>query len=491
MANNRVLMIGIDAGDLDFIRSSPEALPRLRQLFAEGVPYELRSTADTLTSSVWPTFSTGTLPGQHGAYYPMQWDPSAMELRRVAADWLYYEPFWYELARQGKRITVLDVPFSLPSKLGQGLEVLNWGSQECLGPFSSNRAELAREIRRRFGKHPMGNEIPVQESRARLEQISNNLVAGARRKSELSRWLMQTTDWDLFVTVFAECHRGGHILWPEPEDRESAVPANALTEVYHAVDEAVGHVLDGADLETTTVVVFSVHGMRANFTQEHFVLPLMEQVNNTFAGELTQAQPAGKKNSMRMLREALPPQFQYAVARAVPAGVRDWVVKRAYCGGLESRRTPGFAIPGSGEGYLRYNLVDRESAGALEVGSDEFDRYQQTLKETLMAFKDAATDTPIVRDIVSPATLYPGPRRHLLPDLVILWNELLPVPEIYSASSGHLTGKLTTGRTGEHQPKGFAIVTGNKRRLEGAPRLEHIVDFATFTRHLLVSSAGD
>jgi predicted AlkP superfamily phosphohydrolase/phosphomutase len=486
-------MIGIDAGDLDFIRSSLDKLPRFRQLLTEGILFKLGSTAETLTSSVWPTFATGTLPGEHGAYYPMQWDPSAHTLRRVAADWLYYEPFWYELARQGKRVAVLDVPFSLPSKLGQGIEVLNWGSQECLGPFSSNRPELAREVRTRFGKHPMGNEIPVQESTARLELSARNLVAGARRKSELSRWLMNTTDWDLFITVFAECHRGGHILWPESGDSSSAVPANALTEVYQAVDEAVGHVLDGADMETTTVIVLSVHGMRANFTQEHFVLSLMEQVNKAFAGESisNSAPPSGRKNPMRMLREALPAELQYAVAKAVPAAVRDWVVKRTYCGGIDSRHTPGFALPGSGEGYLRFNLVGREAVGALEPGSEQFQRYQDTLKKTLMAFKDATTDIPIVRGIVSPATLYPGPRSDLLPDLVILWNELLPVPEIYADNGSRLTGRLTTGRTGEHQPNGFAIVTGNKRRLEGAPPLKHIVDFAAFTRHLLMNAGGD
>lgn len=485
-------MIGIDAGDLDFIRSSLNTLPRLRQLFTDGVFFKLGSTAETLTSSVWPTFSTGTLPGDHGAYYPMQWDPSANTLRRVTPDWIYYEPFWYELARQGKRVAVLDVPFSLPSRLGQGVEILNWGSQECLGPFSSNRPELAREVRKRFGKHPMGNEIPVQESTARLELSSRNLVSGAQRKSELSRWLMNNADWDLFITVFAECHRGGHILWPESGEGKSNVPPNALTEVYQAVDEAVGHVLDGADMETTTIIVLSVHGMRANFTQEHFVLSLMEHVNSAFAGEKISnaAPPSGRKNPMRMLREALPAEFQYSVAKAVPAGVRDWVVRRTYCGGFDPRHTPGFALPGSGEGYLRFNLVGREGVGALEPGSEEFKRYQETLKKTFMAFKDATTDTPIVKDIVSPATLYPGPRSKLLPDMVVLWNELFPAPEIYADNGSRLTGKLTTGRTGEHQPNGFAIVTGNKRRLEGAPPLEHIVDFAAFTRHLLINGGG-
>ena len=174
---------------------------------------------------------------------------------------------------------------------------------------------------------------------------------------------------------------------------------------------------------------------------------------------------------MRMLREALPAQLQYMVAKAVPAGVRDWVVRRAYCGSLDSRQTLGFALPGSGEGYLRYNLVGREAGGALHLDSERYQRYQNWLKENVFAFKDAATNTPIVRDIVFPAALYPGPRSGYLPDLIILWNDLLPAPEICSDSLGRLTGRLTTGRTGEHRPDGFVIVAGDKRRVEQAPPL--------------------
>ena len=84
---------------------------------AEPTFTELTCTAPDLTSSVWPTFATGTPPGEHGIYYPMQWDPDSMRLRRVTADWLYYEPFWYELARQGTKVTVLDAPFTMPSGL--------------------------------------------------------------------------------------------------------------------------------------------------------------------------------------------------------------------------------------------------------------------------------------------------------------------------------------------------------------------------------------
>ncbi|HWR50988.1 MAG TPA: alkaline phosphatase family protein [Bryobacteraceae bacterium] len=482
---SRVLMLGIDAGDVNIIRSSLDTLPRLRQLFADGPVSKLQSSA-ALTSSVWPTFSTGTPPGQHGSYYPMQWDPAAMTLRRVAADWIDYEPFWYALARQGKHITTLDVPFSLPSRLERGVEVQNWGSQECLGPFGSNRPELAREIRKRFGEHPMGSDVPIEEPAHKLELLRNNLVAGARRKGELARWLMETTRWDLFITVFAECHRGGHTL--QPGSRPAAVPPNALSEVYQAVDRAIGHILDGVDRETTTIVVFSVHGMRANLTQEHFVLPLMERINATFeTGGMGSAAtaPEVKSNPMRILRAAIPPRLQYGIAKAVPAGARDWVVRRAYCGGLDWKKTLGFALPGSGEGYLRYNMAGREMQGSLQRGSERHQRYEKWLTDSLLSFKDARTHAPIVKEVVFAHDAYPGPRSGYLPDAIILWNDLMPAQEIYSDRLGRLSASLTTGRTGEHQPEGFAVVAGDRRGLEEAPRLEHASDFAGLVRHLL------
>lgn len=483
----KVLMIGIDAGDVEWIESHLAELPRFRQLFGESPPVRIRSTADTLTSSVWPTFSTGTLPGEHGAYYPMQWDPDRQMLRRVTDEWLYYEPFWYELAREGRNVTILDAPFCHPSRLEQGVEVLNWGSQECLGPYHSNRPELAREIKQRFGLHPMGAEIPVAQTAQKLQQIRGNLVAGAQRKGELARWLMETTEWDLFVTVFSECHRGGHIFWPEPEGTESNIPDGALFDVYRAVDQAIDGMLQGVDPERTTVVVFSVHGMRANYTQEHFLLEMMGRINATSRGEKVSLEEPKKQQSglMQKLREALPPQLQYHVARALPAGVRDWVVQRAFCGSLDWDQTLGFGILGSGESYLRFNLAGREKAGKVGRESAPFGEYESWLKESLEGLRNSATGEPIVRRLVATAERYQGPRARYLPDLTILWNDQLPTPEIHSDRLGKMTGALGTGRTGDHQETGFVVVTGNRERLAEARAPEHIVDFAAFARQLL------
>jgi len=109
-AGIRLLMIGLDSPNLRHIRGALHRLPNLRHIFESGVQFDLASSADCLDASAWPTFYTGSLPGEHGLYHPMQWDAAGMRMRRLSADWIYAEPFWYALARQGVRVISADVP---------------------------------------------------------------------------------------------------------------------------------------------------------------------------------------------------------------------------------------------------------------------------------------------------------------------------------------------------------------------------------------------
>src|SRR6266542_1268905 len=300
-----------------------------------------------------------------------------MRLRRVASDWLDCEPFWSELDRRDRRIIAIDVPLLFPGHVRRGIEVLNWGSHDTIGPFACNPRSLKGEIRRRFGPHPMGCEIPVGKSAAELTQIRDVLVRGARRKGALVRFLLDREPFDFFITAFGETHRGGHILWPDGPGSET-IPVGALLDVYRAVDEALGDVLAAPALADAGVIVFSVHGMGPNPSQEHFVPRVMDRINALFAGR-------GRKGSgnrvrpprsiVRRLRESVPSSIQNRIARLVPVSVRDQVVNRSIVAGHEWARTPGLDLLTDMNGYLRLNVRGREREGALERDSEGFARY--------------------------------------------------------------------------------------------------------------------
>ena len=311
-----------------------------------------------------------------------------MRMRRIASDWLYSEPFWYDLVRAGFGATVLDVPFSFENRLPRAVEVINWGSHDLLGRFQTNPPGLRREIVRRFGRHPMGYEIPVSKDTGQLAAMTRECVDGAGTKARLACWLRETTNWDFFLAVFGECHRGGHILWRDHDDVHAHVPKGALLEVYRAVDAGVGTLLEGIDTATTTVVVFALHGMGHNFSQEHFVRRALDRVNARYWRESAPPDDPARENAapgrrglIRALRESIPPSLQHRIARSVPVGVRDWVAGREVTGGRDWRRTPGIALRSDLFSFLRLNLAGRERSGALGAGSDAHRRYVEQVTD--------------------------------------------------------------------------------------------------------------
>jgi predicted AlkP superfamily phosphohydrolase/phosphomutase len=480
-SNPRLALIGLDACDLELVLAHRARLPHLDALLGAGALHRLETPSRLLTGSVWPTFYTGTTPGEHGIYHHLQWDAAEMRLRRVTGDWLPCVPFWHELARSGVRVCVLDVPMTFPSHLEPGVEVINWGSHDQLGPFHANRPELARELRGRFGRHPMGAEIPVDKTRAQLEAIRRRLVAGARRKGELIRWLAAQVPWDLLLAVFGECHRGGHLLYPEVA-ADSAIPAEALLDVYRAVDDAIGSLRSALD-PSVAIALFALHGMRENTSQEHFMPAIAERVNARFerpAAEVSPGeQPAGL---VRRLRRSVPARLQNAIAQAVPVRVRDWVVARATTGGLDWSRTPGFALLADDNGYLRFNLAGREAAGRLAPGSAEQERYARLLEASLRELRVVPGERPLVRDVLAPAEVFPGARARHLPDRVVSWADAEPARQVQSERLGSISARLDTGRAGNHRHQGFLLLDAAAARRAGATPLRHVLDLAPWVR---------
>ncbi|OQW37494.1 MAG: hypothetical protein A4E19_12480 [Nitrospira sp. SG-bin1] len=480
----RVLMLGIDAADLIFIQKHRDNLPVIDRLMREGVLRSLETTSRLLTGSVWPTFYTGTMPGEHGIYHHLQWDPTTMRIRRISADWLYCEPFWYELSRNGVKVTVADVPMTFPSRLQRGVEVVNWGAHDQLSRFHCNLPDLERDIRRRFGAHPMGAEIPVNKTRAQLENIRRHLIDGAKLKGGLIRHLLSNTEWDCFLAVFGECHRGGHILWPE-DAPHSLIGEHALLDVYRAVDAAVGRILECVDLSATTVMLFSLHGMEKNSSQEHFVPPVMQLINSLFEGEvhLDGDPPTTQRSLLRQLRNRLPARIQNAIARAVPVSVRDWVISRVTSAGYDWKRTPALALLADHNGYLRFNLKGRETRGCLRADEDSFSRYREWLESGFRGLRIVTDHTPLVNELVWGAEAFPGRRADYLPDVIVTWNKHPPAAVVESKALGRITSRLDTGRSGNHRHEGFLLLCGPGQQHEGWASVKHIVNLAPQLLH--------
>ena len=469
----KVAMLGFDAAEFSYIAAHLPSLPNFRRALKIGVFRHLDSPARWMPGSVWPTFFTAEPPGEHGLHHLMQWDSDAMRLRRSAADWLNTEPFWRRLEARGLRTIAIDVPMTFAPDRGAGVEVNSWGAHDQIVAFTAWPRALKAEIKRRFGEHPMGIEIPVDKSLRERMRVRSDLVAGIPIKARLIHWLLTSHDWDFFIAVFGESHRGGHILWPDGDGSEAAIPPSALLDVYIALDRALGDLLAAIDLNRTTVVLFALHGMGSNLSQEHFVGPLMDRINVRFSelepSLFAKSGAPRQRSATRFLREHLPPRIQTMVANLVPQHVRDAVVDRSFTSGRDWSHTPGLALRADNNGYIRFNIKGREKLGMLEAGSAALSRYSDLIRDSFLSMRTAAGE-PLVDEVFRAAERFPGARADRLPDLIVTWKGLEPA-SYASSSLGAVEAHLDTGRGGNHRAAGFQILLqpGVEQACEGPP----------------------
>jgi predicted AlkP superfamily phosphohydrolase/phosphomutase len=485
---DKLLAIGLDAGDFSFIRSRRAQLPLLAKLAETGFFCE-PAAPKALTGSVWPTFYTGSHPGHHGIYQPIVWDAESMGLRLIGPDWCAFRPFWADLEDRGRNVIVLDVPYTFPVFLKRGVEISDWGTHGQTRPAATNRPDV-RAFLRKFGASPIGRETPVRKNRTQLAAIHRQLLESVDRKRDLIALLMEQFDWDVFITTFAEVHRGGHTLYDEGDMIDSSADT-PLLDIYRRVDNALHCILESLHPERTTVVFFSVHGMMRDHGQNHLVKPVMDRLNQEFLkrhlGREVRLQRTG--GLIAWLRQTVPASLQYAIGEAAPDSVRRWVVEREIIGGVDWSQTPGFSLRTDIRAELRLNLFGRESRGILEPDSKLMDAYVDSLCRTLLELRDCDTGNLLVDEVIPIQTLFPGERSHALPDFCITWRPAPLACRVWSAEIGEVEARPSGARGGDHTDLGFVSVSLSKRtkaRLDSNafPPVRNIWDLGSLIKRL-------
>src|SRR5262249_56806267 len=110
----KVVVVGLDAADPDILRRMAEEgrLPTISTLLRESACAVTISPEALFVGALWPTFATGTSPGRHGRHSPRQIVPGTYIAREPDPHDTREPPFWAQLAREGLRLAVVDVPHS-------------------------------------------------------------------------------------------------------------------------------------------------------------------------------------------------------------------------------------------------------------------------------------------------------------------------------------------------------------------------------------------
>src|SRR5687767_1218941 len=232
-----------------------------------------------------------------------------------------------------------------------------------------------------------------------------------------------------------------------------------LRDVYRSVDQQIGALVDSVR-SGTTVIVFALHGMRPALGFPAFLGPLLcergfslmeswrsqtwnKRALSLFAATKRHA-PAGLK---KLYYQVTPITATYKLARPTMLPSYDWSKTRA------------FSLPTDQYGWIRINLIGRESHGI--VAPEEYDKLCTELEQLL--FSLASRDGELlVQDVKRTAADAAAARANPLPDLVVHWRDAAFSSSLKLKGSKVQAQMVSQKSTGQHTTPGFCIYRGDR-----------------------------
>jgi len=452
-------------------------LPALAGLIERGRRIELQTPADHFAAGAFHTLYSGVELGDHGLFYPFQWDARAQRARYMTA---FPAPpaIWERLAGAGLRTLAIDPYESRPPRDWRGTYVCGWQfADRVVLPRWSLPKRAGAELAKRHGRGRSATEIFGRPRVRDLLALRETLIAAPGRVADAAVELLARETYDLAWLTFSAAHLAGHQFWDlsqlaaEPAGREHELLTSALGDVYEAVDAAFARTLRALP-EDADVIVTSAVGMDVNSSRADLLPGMLAAV---LAGGPLPAE--GAAGAIWRLRGAIPPSARGAIAGALPDRAALELTARLELRGVDWSQTRAFAHPADNQGYVRLNLRGRERDGIVDPS--EADELLASIAGGLATFGDP-DGLRAVAGVERVAEHHPGARAGQLPDLVVRWSErpATTLAGVTSPAFGEvLRSGAGSGRSGNHTPgDAWAVVAAGASapRDRAQPRLADV-----------------
>jgi predicted AlkP superfamily phosphohydrolase/phosphomutase len=467
---SNVLAIGIDAAESTLMRQliQQNEMPVLKSLLADGQWLRVQSPAHIGSGAVWPTFMTGAEPATHGVYSEWSWKPDVMSLSRYNGRHL--KPFWTLPALQDIRIGVFDVPFALPVGMSDGFEVSEWWAHDTTDAGLQAGPKEIISLVKKSPAHPLSANRFVNtrpSNQINLRELTAACVEGVRLRGELARTLIRETRPRLSVMVFPEIHHASHQMWHTLEPHHPVYNARKLNkgqalqpllkDVYRAVDEQIGGLIEVAGSDAT-VMVFALHGMRPALGFPAFLAPLLcERGFSRLANWRSQSWTKRGLSLLAATKRHTPEKLKTLYYRLTPTVATHKLARPTMLPVYDWANTRAFSLPTDQYGWIRVNLIGREAEGIVPL--DQYDETCSQLKELLLGLMNDEGH-PLVQNVARTTANAESVLSNPLPDLVVHWHDTAFAWPVRIKDSKVLVEPVGKKSTGQHAAEGFCIYRG-------------------------------
>lgn len=510
-----VFALWIDAGDVVLIKRwmSEGHLPNLKQLADGGLFAALEGMPFSRAEIMQCVAITGCRPETSG-YWGQHWyDPQTYQVTERGPYRYERRPPFFALGGDFQ-VAVVDLPQYKFHGDVHGWQVVGWGAHHPMASLHSDPPEVVRDIVKLYGEHPTRQpelEYANLEDRQSMERLFAGVIAGVQQRTKMTIDLARRRPWDLFVTLIAETHKGGHYLYPHPGNLwflGEEDPFRCLRELYVEVDRAVGR-LHEALQDTYQFALFSLEGISLNADEVKSIFLLPDILTRrcfggrgAFEFDETKRTPSPESQAgiFDWTMEA------WNMRRPAAAGSEQWrtrlspaaVAAREMQQGLppapfHPNRFPylpyqpamwlspywphmeAFALPSFTDGLVRINLQGREGQGRVAGG--DYERVCRDVTAALESFRDPASGRPLVKEVIRTRTNGCDDDVSLpYGDLVVIWED--DANTHFVSDVWGEVGPVPPLRAGAHPPHGFLIAAGSEATPCGETVAGHVLDIA-------------
>ncbi len=441
----KVILIGLDGATWDIVEKGIKTnkLTTFRVLIEEGVWGKLKSTIPPVSPSAWTSIFTGVNPGKHGIFGFVKEDKTSHFLVPISSKDRKCEPIWKILSENGKRVIAMNIPFSYPPDKVNGIMSSGLGTPSVNSDFTYPPSFKDR-ILRKFPDFDVDFDEELLADKP--DKLINKIKKVTKAEIELSKYLLENEDWDLFIFVFRALDVIQHFFWNKLE---------IILEFYQMFDNLLGYIIKTIINKNENIILFvcSDHGFNnlhtlvyLNNWLESLGLFTYKKNSKGIRNKVIKAEKIQKillklgfKRFTRILKRNKILRFLLKIVPSESIGYIyriDWSKTKAYF----SEATYGIHINTSNKkeyAYIREYII-REAHKLV----------------------DPLTNEMVFKRIYKKEDLYRGPCAKDSPDIVLLKKEGYRFVGGYNEDGNIFVRSLR--ETGDHnEENGILIVYGN------------------------------
>lgn len=440
--SQKVFIISLDGATFDVLVPLMEQgyLPNLKRMRDEGLSAQLESVIPPVTAPAWTSFMTGKIPSKHGIYDFTRFNSSSNTWSINSARDIRSKTIWQILSEKGKRVIVLNLPYTYPPYEINGLMVSGWDAPLTESSFSYPD-DLSAQIMARFPDYKTNqwvSEIKPRESDEQFQEFTTKIVRGFEQQTQIALDLLGKEYWDVFMVHFQQTDWIQHKLWSyieqgcrNPGDRNNKV--EATRNCYRRFDELVGTLLQKVEPSGAIQIALSDHGFQRfrGTIYPNFYLKQWGYLTTTTADPVDRLKPVRdllRKSRYAVVRKAYR-SFSHLM-QSLSNGhagrqFESWTDNtNAQLSGrgrsLDWNKSKVVTVYAYQMGFLYVNLVGRGPAGMVEPGA----AYETIIADLTARFRDLRhphTGEKLLLDVLRGHEAFPASQDDIpVPDLVLV-----------------------------------------------------------------------